>query len=207
MHTVVKERLISFICSCCDKYGIIDYIEVVISLVTFGLGVITIIAGARYISQKRRDAKFGFYINLRIYIKQFAYYYTHYNEITDYLCAKEIREKILETTLQQDLADILIPIYVSLCDEFIEFISHADNNVVPKHDKKSKINKTDEWNKWYDSLLIMVEFAQISKFLGKNITPYISDDQANEYIKLKKEFERSFKFVGKKLDRTLRKSK
>ena len=206
MHTICTEQ----ISNCCLNEIVENFCVLLDSFSNFStllLGVITIILGSRYISQKRNDAKFGFYINLHIYIKRFNYYITknEYKGLTHYLCEKEQRKKYYSSAIPEDRANTLIPLFVDLCDEFLVFISNADNNVVPKYKWNLKTRKKEEWNKWYDSLSIIVDFAQVCKLLKEGLTPYVSDTQISEYKNELNAFTEALKYLDTKLEITLKK--
>lgn len=169
------------------------------SLASLLLGVITILVG-RYIYQKRKDAKYGFYINLLIYVKRIKPFFHEigYQGITDYLCSKNSRENVLSTTLPPDRAEKILPLFTSLCREFIDFISHAENNIPPKG-RISKLEKQGSLNEWYNNIITMVEFIQLCELLDQGITPYISDVQVELYIKKLNAFIKAIEFIEKKL--------
>ncbi len=204
MNKITLETSIACSCVCED---ISYYVDIFSSIFTVILGVLTIILGTRYLTIKRNEAKVGFYINLQIYIKRLNFYISksEYKGLTDYLCEKKLREKHFGALMPIDRATRLIPIFVELSNSYLDFISHADNNIVPKYKKNKQYNKKEEWNKWHESILITVDFLQTCKFLDEGITPYVSEKHMQDYKDSLRQFKEALGYLDTKLESTLKK--
>lgn len=204
MNKIISETTIACSCICED---ISYYVDIFSSIFTVILGVLTIILGSRYLTNKRNEAKVGFYINLRIYIKRLNFYISknEYKGLTDYLCKKDLREKHFGALMPNDRAEQIIPIFVELSNDFLTFISHADNNIVPKYKKNKNYNKKDDWNKWHESILSIVDFLQTCKFLGEGITQFVSEKHIEDYKNSLSDFKEALTYLDTRLENALKK--
>lgn len=191
------------------KFGIensflLDLLNTLTAIVTMLLGVVTIILGLNYISKKRQNARFGFYINLFVFIQQFHLIIKEYPEVTDYLVEERIRNVFSNTKVTAQRSEKVLEVFMSLCEDFIKFISTAENNVVPKHSEKSGLTEEEEWEQWYKSISTIVKFSHQCKLLKNGIVPYFSDDQLPIYQKERIALENSIIHLYNELDRILK---
>lgn len=181
-----------------------DWLNFGVSLATFLLGVITVALSIRYITNKRREAKYGFYSNLFAFIKRIQYFTDNelYSGITDYLCSSEMREEILKTRIPMDRATIVMPQFNSLCKEFVTFLSNAENNIPPRHYGNNSRDR-EGWEKWYEDIFNIIVFAQECAFMDLKRTPYFTEESLPEYINKRELFEKSLKDIEKELQKLL----
>lgn len=181
-----------------------DYVDVANAIITVILGVVTFILGLNYIYQKRREARFGFYINFHVIIKRIKFLIEEYPEVTDYLVTEEKRKEFSETIINGARSQKILPILLSTCDDFLSFISSADNNIVPKHLKKSNTSEKKEWNTWYDNIYTLVLFSQKIQLLKQGIVSYVSDKQVAQYHEDYEDFKSAVTFFDEKLENVLK---
>lgn len=189
-------------CQCSDATNLfID--EFVAAIPTLILGVVSLVFGS-YIFQIRKDAKYGFYVNLYVYVKRFKFYLenSEFEGITDYLCSGKIRTDILKTAITDSNKDVILPTFTSLCKEFITFISHADNNIPPfsikTFYKRKKLQK-----EWYNNLITITEFVQKCLLLDYKMKSYTSSEEANCYIEDLAAFKTSLDEISEKIKQQL----
>ena len=174
----------------------LSWIEPIMSVITVILGVITIIIANKVIKSKRANAKYGFYINFLSYIERFKAFLDEYPGITAHLVSKDLREEHIMQTTTDEVAEKVIPIFTSLCNEFLGFISTANDNVVPKHCKNSNLSAEEEWFKWYDNIKFLITYTQKCKLLDQNLTPYFTLKQIQQYYDENKKFIESLDYLS-----------
>lgn len=180
-------------------------LQTVLSTSSFVLEVGAFILGLAFVSKIRRTAKYGFYFNLNVFITRFKFFSENYLNLTTYLVKEDIRKKCLPDYMHFDQASIMIPQYVSLCKDFLDFIEQAENIVVPKHKMKNKTTKKEERIRWYSNIRTLVEFTHKCQFLStkKAMYFYCSEREVEQYIKDKEAFSKAISELAKQLEETL----
>lgn len=201
MHILlnVHNNVLTDICNTGIDYP--SWIQAIMSVVTVILGVITIIIGANYITTRRNNARFGFYCNLLVHIERIEELLTDYDGLTEYLVDEDVRNEHLPSAMPKERADCVIPLFTALCDDFLDFISNSSDNVPPKN---SIFNKKESWNKWYDNILVLVNYTQKCKLIKDDITLYLSKEKLEKYDTDKKEFLNALKYISGEIKKNLR---
>ncbi|MBO5934092.1 MAG: hypothetical protein J6Q94_01250 [Clostridia bacterium] len=140
------------------------------------LGVITIIIGANYIKAKRNDAKFGFYINIYIYMIRLQKFLKEYPRICQNLFTSNVRNELFVAQFSHKNIETM---FTSLCSEVLQYISTASNNIPPQGKRKSP-----EWSEWYCDMNNLTFFLQQCAFIDKGITPYTDPSDKEDYEQL-----------------------
>lgn len=152
------------------------FFEIIFSILTAVLGAITILIGIKnYIKDTQREAQFGFYINLLVLLERIDCLLKEYPQVTEFLFSPEARKKLFGVEMPEERAKIIIPIFTSLCEEFLNYVSTSSNNVPPA--KK----KSEEWKLWYKNIIMLTDFFQKCKFIGTNLTPYVNSEKKQAY--------------------------
>lgn len=185
----------------CDITSWIQTITAVFSLI---LGVITIIIGRKYILSKRQNAKVGFYVNLLIFIKRFKTLLDGHDGYTAHLVDETIRKKDCNfVVMPEEKASKFGPVFTKLCDEFLEYISKAENNIAPEYSGRKDISEREEWNKWYSKIIIVVKYVENCKLIEQGIYVYTAEVELNDYMKDYNNFREALEYLEKELERSL----
>lgn len=151
--------------------------ETIFAIITTIMGVLSIIVSVgNYIKNKQREAQFGFYINLLVYLRNLNYFLTQFPELIDLLIDEKAREDKDAIALVLPRLKSIKPSFVSLCDSFLKFISNAQNNIPPKNKPKDP-----EWGAWYKNMLDLSQFLQKCCLISDNLTLYFSKQEATKF--------------------------
>lgn len=180
---------------------IASWIQAIVAILSLILGVFTIFIGKRYILSKRQNAKVGFYVDLLIFIKRFRTLLNDHEGFTAYLIDDDHRNDTRFVTMTNEKAIKFKPIFMKLCDEFLDYVSKAENNIAPEYSGNKNISEKDEWNKWYAEIIIVVLFVEKCKFINQGIYVYISEEQVNQYITDYSDFCNALEYLENELQR------
>ena len=180
-----------------------SWIQAVVAILSLILGVFTIFVGKRYILSKRQNAKVGFYVDLLIFIKRFIALLNNHEGFTAYLVNDTYRNDGRFVTMPVEKAEKFKPVFMKLCDEFLDYISKAENNIAPEYSGKANISEKEEWNKWYSQIMIVVLFAEKCKFINQGIYVYISEEQVTQYVTDYDDFYNALQYLENELQRAI----
>jgi len=143
------------------KHGISTLLKdyyIVLSIFGFLLGGFMMLS---YFEQKREEAKYGFYVNLKAYLTQMlsnkdvlesdnANLSLIFRLFATEACCE--RNDILENKPRPDVSEH----FKALCDNIFVFFSTSKDIVPPSSQKKQK-------EQWYKDLFKIIEFVQLGK--------------------------------------------
>lgn len=154
------------------------FFEALLSVISVIVGVCAIVFGIRnLVKEKQDEARFGFYINLLALLKRLRQLLDEYPTVPELLWKPDLREKIFSRGMStESVAEIVAPLFLSLCDETLTYITTSQNNVPPckKRDKS-------RWIKWYRNILVLCQFLQKCKFINTGMFPYFDVSDKKDF--------------------------
>lgn len=170
--------------------------DVLIAIISTILGVISIFIGIeRYIKRHREEARYGFYINLMVRLKQLSCMLDQYPLITQRL----VRSDILSPCANEDHYDEIAPRFANLCRDFLDFLTSASNNIPPVGKKHSA-----KWNEWYENIYVIVDYIQKCTFVDSRVFLFIDRDDYNTFIDLETKAKEAMKTLESQLERVIK---
>lgn len=205
MHILSMKQIVVVILKFIEEQSVdvASWIQAIVAILSLILGVFTIFVGKRYILSKRQNAKVGFYVDLLIFIKRFRSLLNNHEGITAYLIDDTYRNDSRFVTMPAGKAEKFKPIFMKLCDEFLDYISKAENNIAPEYSGKDNITEKEEWNKWYAQIMIVVLFVEKCKFINQDMCVYISDEQVTQYVTDYDNFTNALEYLESELQRAI----
>lgn len=116
-----------------------------------GMGSVVIVY-KDYLAQKQHEAVFGFYLNMRIFLKRLDVFLGDNfseSEIIVKLYTKTALDKYSNNTPTPQLIDA----FHNLCVEFMNFLCNSKDNIPAKRGNREFVN-------WYESQMSIVELLQ-----------------------------------------------
>lgn len=113
-----------------------------------------------YLSQKQHEAVFGFYANMRFFLKRLSVFLgDNFSQCVIFfkLYSKSAYEKNCTTKPTKEHIDA----FRTLCLEFISFLSNSKDNIPVKQGSK-------EFLEWYDKQIEIIELLQRGTFFSVN---------------------------------------
>jgi hypothetical protein len=154
-------------------------VQVIIAVSGGVFGILVIFFSMRnYRKQKQIDAMSGFYINLLVYMERLQMLLEEYPGVKrlffDKKTCSELTNELGGESAEQ-YTDALRPIFSAFCEEFIGYISTADNNVSP-----ATVYAPGKWEIWYKNIMTLTKFLHDGKMTA-SFHKYTSKDQYNDF--------------------------
>lgn len=168
------------LCDSFDLNKIISDNSPIIDLIIWvsGLGG-AVILYCDYLAQKQHEAVFGFYANMRFFLRRLSVFLGENFSKCDIL-VKLYSKEAFEKNCNSKPTEEYLNVFRTLCVEFIDFLSCSKDNIPPKHGGA-------EFADWYEKQISIVELLQKGTlFTSESYGNYSDSDKLEEfYIKVK----------------------
>lgn len=169
--------------------------DAIINLFISSLGIGgAIVLYSNYLAKKQHEAVFGFYANMRVFLKRLKVFLGD-NFSESIIIVKLYTESALKSNSSSIPSEEYMCAFRDLCYEFLSFLSVSKDNIPAKHGSKDFVN-------WFKSQINIVELLQKGALFTDNYFGDYSDRDKLEgfYNQIKKDVEYIDNIIEKKIE-------
>ena len=142
--------------------------EPIINLIMSSLGIGgAIVLYGQYLVKKQHDAVFGFYANMRVFLKRLNVFLGD-NFSQSIIIVKLYTQSALKANTSSIPSEEYVSAFSDLCCEFLNFLSNSKDNIPAKRGSEDFVN-------WFNSQLNIVELLQKGVLFKANYCGDYSD--------------------------------